>query len=118
MFKYYMDDVLISPNNTYEKPVKNNILKSLMRNSPYCEIEEETNNLSKSSECIICFEVMSSPIVTCSLCSNYSHYKCYNKFIKKNKNYQMKCVHCGTRSLRFRKKWWQLWCCFGPNPMI
>jgi hypothetical protein len=24
----------------------------------------------------------------------------------------MKCVHCGTRSVRFSKKWWQLWCCY------
>ena len=65
-----------------------------------------------NSECIICFEKNNSPIVTCSLCSNYSHYTCYNTFTKKNNFYKMKCLHCGTKSIQYRKKWWQFWCCY------
>lgn len=64
-----------------------------------------------SLECIICYERLDGVEVGCVLCSNSSHYRCYKRFIKKGNNYKMKCVHCGTRSLCFRKKWWQMWCC-------
>ena len=45
--------------------------------------DDESKENDPNSECIICFEKNKSPIVTCSLCSNYSHYTCYKKFIKK-----------------------------------
>ena len=123
-----MNDVLISPkktdineldcdfcndvvcyNNIKKKSNEpNDIRESFIDKSTYDEDTENGPNL----ECIICFEKNQSPIVTCSLCSNYSHYTCYKKFTKKNAFYKMKCVHCGTRSVRFSKKWWQLWCCY------
>ena len=73
---------------------------------------EDRITCSTKQECIICYDVTWGPIVTCNLCSNYSHYKCYKQFTKKNNFYRMKCVHCGTRSLNFHKRWWHLWCCF------
>jgi hypothetical protein len=88
-----------------EEPSEKNNLRE-------CFIDKSTQN-DPNLECIICFEKNKYPIVTCSLCSNYSHYTCYKKFTKKNNFYKMKCVHCGTRSVRFRKKWWQTWWCYG-----
>ena len=137
-----MNDVLISPKeicidmSNYEtldvaccKKEANEVSNELsheVSNEVSNEVKDssETNNLREcfidksiqndpNLECIICFEKNKSPIVTCGLCSNYSHYTCYKKFTKKNNFYKMKCVHCGTRSVRFRKKWWQTWWCYG-----
>ena len=101
ILKYYMNDINFPVEDCNIEIVrKNDINESLI-------LDSEANN----SECIICFEGKGGPLVTCVLCSNYSHYRCYKKFIKKSINYEMKCVHCGTKSLRFQKKWWQMWCC-------
>jgi len=121
-----MNDILISPN---ENCIDMSNCEKLLDTSPcnkkeHSEVSSETNELRKflidksihidpNLECIICFEKNKYPIVTCSLCSNYSHYTCYKKFTKKNGFYKMKCVHCGTRSVQFRKKWWQAWWCYG-----
>ena len=64
-------------------------------------------------ECLICYERIEKDMskVTCKLCNNIVHYKCYKKFVEKNKNYENKCCHCSTYSLKFKiKRWWN--CCF------
>ena len=65
----------------------------------------------KKDECIICFNKVKkkTSIVTCKLCSNIFHYKCYKEFTEKNNYYAMKCCQCGTRTLKFDIK--KLWFC-------
>lgn len=78
-------------------------------------ISEESEVLynNDDNDCLICYDIKDcKPIVVCSLCSKFCHYKCYKKFTKKNNFYAMKCIQCGTRSLQFKKSWWQFWCCF------
>ena len=89
---------------------KNSLRKYLMGN-----ISEESVVLPNNSDndCLICYDERGvKPVVICSLCSKFVHYKCYKKFTEKNSYYTMKCIQCGTRSLQFSKKWWQWWCCF------
>jgi len=71
------------------------------------------DDISRDDDCLICYDVRGlSPIVKCSICSKFVHYKCYKNFSKKNSYYKMKCIQCGTRSLKFTKKWWQCWKCW------
>ena len=83
-----------------------------------CEIKKKNigeNILNTSiishNECLICYETIkrTESKVSCKLCSNTVHYKCYKKFVKKNIHFKMKCCHCLTQSLRF-KYWWM--CCW------
>lgn len=52
------------------------------------------------SECVICFDPMNvkKKLVKCSLCFNYIHTKCYDKWIKKNEITSdichQKCLYC------------------------
>lgn len=67
--------------------------------------DEYTNK----NECLICYEKVEnkSSKVSCNLCSNIFHYKCYKAFIKKSKHYEKKCCHCSTYSLKFKiTRWW------------
>ena len=78
-------------------------------------ISEESVVLPNNSDndCLICYDRKGSkPVVICSLCSKFVHYKCHKQFTEKNSYYTMKCIQCDTRSLHFSKKWWQSWCCF------
>jgi hypothetical protein len=51
-------------------------------------------------ECIICFNSMKKkePLIKCSLCFNYTHAKCYKKWIKKSNIstpiQQHACLYC------------------------
>ena len=62
----------------------------------------------KKCECLICFNQFKSyqASVHCNFCNNVCHYKCYKNFTRKNNYYAMKCLHCRTRSIYFRKPWW------------
>jgi len=72
------------------------------------------DNYTNKNECLICYEKVEnkSSKVTCNLCSNIFHYKCYKAFIKKNSNYTNKCCHCATPSLKFTMKYWWNYCCW------
>ena len=106
----------------FDREVKNNdnnhqylYKKSSLRKYLVGGITEESSILPNDgdNDCLICYDERGmAPIVSCSLCLKFVHYKCYKKFTKKNKFYTMKCVQCGTRSLQFTKKCWQSWCCF------
>ena len=92
-----------------------NILKTKLLNKDrdkiiYNNMENVDYN---KDECLICYEKVKKDMskVTCKLCNKIVHYKCYKKFIEKNKNYQNKCFQCSTNSLKFNiKYWWN--CCF------
>lgn len=88
--------------------------KSSLRKYLVGGVSEESEVLyNNDNDCLICYDMKDcKPIVVCSLCSKFCHYKCYKKFTKKNNFYAMKCIQCGTRSLQFKKSWWQFWCCF------
>ena len=69
------------------------------------------DNYIKFDECLICYlKIKKKSSVSCKLCSNVSHYSCYEMFVKENPFYAMKCCHCSTRSLKFNIK--RKWCCF------
>ena len=70
-------------------------------------IKKDYNKVN-DPECLVCFNRFKwyECKVTCCLCGNVVHYKCYKKFIKKNINYTNKCFHCGTNSIYFVKPWW------------
>lgn len=92
-----------------------NVLKSKLLNKKTDKnIYNKMNNTDyNKDECLICYEKIEYDMskVTCKLCDNIVHYKCYKKFIEKNKNYENKCCHCSTYSLKFKiKHWWN--CCF------
>lgn len=100
----------INDKNNKQLYKKNSLRKYLMGG-----ISEESVVLPNNSDndCLICYDSKGSkPVVICSLCSKFVHYKCYKKFTEKNSYYTMKCIQCNTRSLHFSKKWWQSWCCF------
>lgn len=85
-----------------------NIYQLKMDNDKFND-DEYTNK----NECLICYEKVekNTSKVSCNLCSNIFHYKCYKEFIKKSKNYENKCCHCSTKSLKFKiKHWWN--CCW------
>ena len=72
-----------------------------------------TTKLIDKNECLICYNKVgkNTSIVSCKLCSNVVHYKCYKEFTEKNNFYAMKCCHCGTKTLKFNiKYWWN--CCW------
>ena len=54
-------------------------------------------------ECAICFDSMNKKkkLVKCTLCFNYVHTKCYNRWMKKNEItsniYYQKCFYCQQR---------------------
>ena len=97
--------------NNYQKLYKKDSLRKYLIGGITEESQISLND--SDNECLICYDEKGlAPIVHCSLCSKFVHYKCYKKFTKKNKFYTMKCVQCGTRSLQFTKKCWQSWCCF------
>lgn len=67
---------------------------------------------NKKDECLICYEkINNASKVTCKLCKNMVHYRCYKHFTEKNPNYYMKCCHCSTNTLKFDIKRW-FWCCW------
>ncbi len=101
------------------------LIKNILNDKSYKKMDSSSNFLYDLSdlpglvpevtipECLICYDSRGlKPIIVCRLCSKFVHYKCYQKFIKKNNYYAMKCIQCDTRSLQFKKKWWQSWCCF------
>jgi hypothetical protein len=90
----------LNENNKIYKPKKKNC-------------EKNNDNCFNENECLICYEKVEKNMskVKCKLCSNIIHYKCYKEFVKKNSNYNNKCCHCSTRSLKFNmKNWWN--CCW------
>jgi len=82
------------------------------------QLNMEDNNYNddeytNKNECLICYETVkkNTSKISCNLCSNICHYKCYKTFIKKSKNYENKCCHCSTQSLKFKiRHWWN--CCW------
>tara|TARA_B100000795_G_C22607657_1_gene363800 strand:+ start:130 stop:444 length:315 start_codon:yes stop_codon:yes gene_type:complete len=67
------------------------------------------SKIINKNECLICYNKVgkNTSFVSCKLCSNVFHYKCYKEFTEKNNFYAMKCCHCGTKTLKFNiKHWW------------
>ena len=116
------DDYTYSPTITIESPTLPIFTDSLDKNLNVKLLNKRPgkiiyNNMNKSvcneNECLICYEKVEKnhSKVICKLCSNIFHYECYKKFIEKNKNYNLKCCHCSTKTLKFKMKYW--WnCCF------
>jgi hypothetical protein len=106
---------IISDVDEYRKNYDKNNHKIYSKNSLRNYLMGDTSNdgILRMDDCLICYDVRGlSPIVKCSLCSKFVHYKCYKIFSKKNSYYKMKCIQCETRSLQFTKKWWQCWQCW------
>ena len=96
--------------DTLDDVLKYKLLNKKPDKNIYNKMEKPDYN---KDECLICYEKVEKNMskVTCKLCDNIVHYKCYKKFIEKNNSYKNKCCHCSTHSLKFKiNHWWN--CCF------
>jgi len=86
--------------------------KLINKNSGKIIYNKMNDEYDKKNECLICYEKINKMSkVSCKLCENTVHYKCYKKFVEKNPNYYMKCCHCSTNTLKFDVKRW-FFCCW------
>ena len=102
-----------SLNNILGAKVENKKSGKIIYQMNVLDDDYNDNEYTDKNECLICYEKVEnkSSKVTCNLCSNIFHYKCYKAFIKKSKYYEKKCCHCSTVSLKFIiRRWWN--CCW------
>ena len=79
-------------------------------------MKKETDSMKEKDEleeCLVCFDTISNKkYVVCKLCNRKCHKDCYNRFVRKNPFFSMKCFQCQTKSINFKKKKRYISCCF------
>jgi hypothetical protein len=77
------------------------------------EVVEEKKGCFLKDECMICYEKLGrKKTIGCKLCEYRCHKDCYKRFTKKNQYFLMRCLHCQTRTIDYKKKKIYMLCCF------